>query len=126
MERLTKRTTDAMMLCPLLLVLEDDNEYCQSQNCDCDNCKLGEQLSKLSNYESLEEQGLLVKFPCKLGGEVWRIYTQHDSYDESPYKITTRDSFRLDMLNCIGKTVFLTKEEAEAKLKEYQSEVLNK
>jgi hypothetical protein len=55
-----------------------------------------------------------------VGGEVWRIYTQHDNYDESPYKIVSRTLFRLDMLDCIGKTVFHTKEEAEKALAEME------
>lgn len=55
-----------------------------------------------------------------VGDIVWRIATQHNNYDDSPYKIVMQSSFRLDYLNEMGKTVFLTKEEAEAKLKEFK------
>lgn len=98
MERLTKRE---------LIQLKNDKEIvaCNYKDEDCDDscmygyCKWNDKaLKKLKEYEDLEEQGMLIKFPCEVGEEVWRISTQHDNYDESPYKIVSRTTFRLDML----------------------------
>lgn len=75
-------------------------------------------LRELKEYKDLEEQGLLVRLPCKVGDYVYKIITQHSNYDDSPYKIVSTVCFRLDMLYEINKTVFLTREQAEEKLKE--------
>ena len=82
-----------------------------------------EWLKELQHYKDLEEQGRLICLPCKVGDTVWRIATQHNNYDDSPYKIVMQSSFRLDYLNEMGKTVFLAKKEAEAKLKELKEGV---
>lgn len=75
---------------------------------------------RLKHYEDLEEQGLLLKLPCKVGDVVWRVSTQRDNYDDCEYKIITQSLFRLDCLGCVGKTLFLTKEEAEKVLAEME------
>ena len=67
---------------------------------------------KLKEYEDLEEQGLLLRLPCPIGSEVWRIVNQRDNFTDQTYKIALRTTFRVDMLNQIGKTVFLSYEEA--------------
>ncbi len=78
----------------------------------------GEAIDKLAAYEDAEEQGLLLRLPCKIGTEVWKIINLRDNFTDIPYKIVAIVNFRLDMLKEIGKTVFLTKEEAEMKLAE--------
>lgn len=80
---------------------------------------------KLKDYEDLEEQDRLVKLPCKMGDTVYKIagVTTHGcgyvwkylTYEKAYVHETV---FNLGRLNDIGKTVFLTKSEAEAKLKE--------
>jgi hypothetical protein len=77
-----------------------------------------EHYEKLVHYVDLEEQGRLIELPCKVGDTVWRIATQQDNYDDSPYKIVMQSSFRLDFLPAMGDRIFTTKEEAEAKLAE--------
>ena len=69
---------------------------------------------KLCEYEDLEEQGKLTKLPCKVGDDVYYIL---GIPNETPCII---DScvFELSDINKIGKTLFLTREEAKAKLKE--------
>lgn len=98
----------------------------------------GEILTKLADYEDLEEQGRLIKLPCKVGD---RIFLDFAGFGKNIDKFTVKD-FHLDcfedgetILFCdyesddrilsgqidimeFGKTVFLTKSEAEAKLKE--------
>lgn len=95
---------------------------------------------KLCDYEDLEEQGLLVRLPCKVGDKAWDndfgypesyeikafSYGYCDSYVETDiedqiifyhenYSGSITGSFAMSE---IGKTVFLTREEAEKKLEE--------
>ena len=79
-------------------------------------------IEKLAYYEDLEEQGLIKILPCKEGDIVYKQIIQHDSYDDSEYKIISAVCFRLDMLDKIGKSVFLTREEAELKLMKRENE----
>ena len=69
---------------------------------------------KLCEYEDLEEQGRLPKLPCKVGDDVYYIL---GIPNETPCTID-KCTFKLSDINKIGKTLFLTREEAEAKLKE--------
>lgn len=99
----------------------------------CDNCEIMTSVcEKLGKYEDLEEQGRLVKLPCKLGDTVY--VPTRDFISElriAHITISKNNTFFYWMLNAgiypnldgfsvdkIGKTVFLTKSEAEAKLKE--------
>lgn len=149
MERLTERNNDPIILCPLIKALEDDNAYCQSQNCDCDNCKLGKQLTKLAEYEDAEEQGLLVRLPCKVGEQVYCIeeyedendyscylfvaicndfvivsprYTHHDNFNEQLEEMCedSQEWLKTSFVMFPRKNVFLTREEAEAALAEME------
>ena len=96
----------------------------------------GEVIEKLAEYEMLEEQGLLLRLPCKVGDTVYAFLFTQDKprYYECEVKhiLIYEDSIemcvlikeeqlyaRLDMAY-IGKTVFLTKEEAEQKLASMQ------
>lgn len=67
---------------------------------------------KLAMYEDLEEQGRLVKLPCKDGDDVYYIL---GIPNETPCTID-KCTFKLSDINKIGKTLFLSKSEAEAKL----------
>lgn len=84
---------------------------------------------RLKHYEDLAEQGRLIELPCKVGDTVWfvneRIYECIvDSY--VIYKTNVGISLKYCMGSAyvdiffFGKTVFLTKAEAEAKLKELE------
>lgn len=104
-------------------------------------------LTKLADYEDLEEQGLLVRLPCKVGDKIWELCLCDDGnyrifpmivksiskygalrqvgkdttiwhiYAESDYTYVYKNFIDL------GKTVFLTSEEAEKKLKEFKNEI---
>ena len=94
----------------------------------------GEVINKLAKYEDLEEQGLFLKLPCKVGDTVWYIDDDDDDYplELLVTKIEVEENGYLryharEKDNCgkigfikddIGKTVFLTKEEAEQALAE--------
>ena len=79
---------------------------------------------RLKYYKDLEEQGKLLKLPVAVGDTVYIIYSDGDgSFIEEPKveEVSTHriwiDSMYFDYPD-IGKTVFLTKESAEAALKE--------
>ena len=87
-------------------------------------------LEKLADYEEAEEQGLLVRLPCKVGdtlycivnGEVKKLKVH--SFGVSDFEITDIefkyvDGFKIvRFVGEVGKTVFLTRKEAEKKLEE--------
>lgn len=77
---------------------------------------------RLGEYEDLEEQGLLLHLPCKIGTTVYHVvkslsYGEVGDKPEVNYRIS-EVNFNLFMFNFIGESIFLTKEEAEQKLKE--------
>ena len=96
---------------------------------------LSEAFDKLAHYEDLEEQGLLLKLPCKVGDKIWEVdkkcendyWCEEGCYCEEcslykPYILETR--FEIWKYDCyVDKEIFLTKEEAEAKLQELQNGV---
>ena len=108
------------------------------------DCYTKELLERLAEYEDLEEQGRLVKLPCKVGDKVYQInenfiepctvevifladYTDEDGnycnmaeihYDSDDCPYVSTEMYFTD----IGKTVFLTNSEAEIKLKELRGE----
>ena len=100
-----------------------------SEKCDeCDFCYAV--CEKLGKYEDLEEQGRLIKLPCKVGDTIYGLHkamvceldTETIGISKMPsgeilYLI---DGWELDKGD-FGKTVFLTKSEAEQKLKEMES-----
>lgn len=71
-------------------------------------------LTKLAVYEDLEEQGLLVRLPCKVGTEVYYIL---GIPNKTPCTID-KCVFKLSDIDKIGESLFLTREEAEKKLEE--------
>ena len=86
-------------------------------------------LQELKEYRDLEEQGLLLKLPCKVDDTLYFVSRNKIIEELIVLKITYQDKFIItfrdesnDIGNVsekyIGKTVFLTKEEAEEKLKE--------
>lgn len=106
---------------------------------DCE--QLAEWLEKFKEYQQLEEQGRLIKLPCKVGDTVWNngcgrpyAYTitafsfgECEEYICEP--VTTKETVFYYANSSgsitgsfaeseIGKSVFRTKSEAEAKLKE--------
>lgn len=91
---------------------------------------------KLCDYEDLEEQGLLARLPCKVGDIMFRINkgAKNPVIELTVTQINiTRRSYNLEVIdrdygelmcfkNDIGKTVFLTRKEAEKKLEEIQND----
>nr|DAZ41960.1 MAG TPA: hypothetical protein [Caudoviricetes sp.] len=113
-------------------------EYCDSCSQGAGNCEtIKNMIKKLADYEDLEEQGLLVRLPCKVGDTVYvptrnfiselRIVMisvdMHDTYFR--WMLNSGIYPNLDGFsgNKLGKAVFLTHEEAEKKLEELKNEI---
>ena len=80
---------------------------------------------KLKEYEDAEEQGLLLRLPCKVGDTLWWTNAFGDLCASKVNSIFIEhgiDGIVIETLICninekeIGKTVFRTKEEAEQAL----------
>lgn len=127
MERLTYRTELGASI--------DKNEDCPTcsicWNCDIPprECQyISDALEKLAKYEDLEEQGRLIKLPCKVGDTLYRLvpnlYRKYVEIKIAQFVINENGIYFITNKGVswsageIGKTVFLTKPEAEAKLKE--------
>ena len=111
----------------------DECKECKKRTNDIYNCiricdKPFEALEKFNRYKKLEKQGRLLKLPCAVGdtvyivkgGEVLRNYVVqiHIAQVEAQTFFSCYDDcFGIEQ---IGKTVFLTREEAEAALKKWR------
>ena len=142
MERLTDRNADGDYFYPKCFKKCDGLGASRK----CDNCEITTSIcEKLGKYEDLEEQGRLIKLPCKVGDTVW----DNDFGRPCAYTITAFSFGECEEYICkpvttkevvfyyenssgsitgsfaesaIGKSVFLNKSEAEAKLKELRGE----
>lgn len=85
---------------------------------DIDSWSIAQALKKLQNYEDAEEQGLLLRLPCKVGDTVWGLIRFSGGGRVPSWYELCRYTFTLSMFQEIGKTVFLTREEAESALAE--------
>lgn len=131
MERLTKISEAGNAYYPKCF-----EEPCYGMGeCLDDNCSLMlDACKKLAEYEQLEEHGLLVRLPCKVGDTVY--VPTRNFVSELRITLVSVDTNEMAMyfswlLNSgiypnldgfpgyeLGKTVFLTREEAEKELEE--------
>ena len=88
-------------------------------------------IQKLGAYEDAEEQGLLLKLPCPIGTTVYNItwwdivqekvkVNGKTFYRETHKHKVSKSTFSFMDIKDFGKTVFLTKEEAEQALADMQ------
>ena len=116
------------------------SNYCTNcRKADCDDIRAA--LFKLAEYEDLEEQGLLIRLPCKACSATYLICSRYtkcskhgeefEEYDcqgcedecdsHKEYYIHKNLSVDLEWIvrniNRFGKTVFLTQSEAEEALR---------
>ena len=112
MERLTERN-------PLWI---DDELWERACEPDCE--EIDAVYRKLKDYEDAEEQGLLLRLPCNVGDKAY-IIAGKDISKQTIQRVTIGSDKILEFctrkrgfaISDIGKKVFLTREEAEAKLK---------
>lgn len=93
----------------------DDDIKANCIKCAEEHEQLAEWLEELKSYKDLEEQGLLVRLPCKVGTEVYYIL---GIPNKTPCAID-KCVFGLSDIDKIGESLFLTREEAEKKLEEF-------
>ena len=104
-------------------------QHCRTE--DWENCKtIDDVIDKLAEYEDLEEQGRLVILPCKVGDTLYRLvpnlYREYVEIKIAQFVINKNGIYFMTdkgvswSADKIGKTVFLTKSEAEQKLKEME------
>lgn len=147
MERLTEDYNDSYCL---KKCYPNNDSFCDGdgRGCPIDNCGVViEALNKLGEYEKAEEQGLLVRLPCKVGDTVWVVTSPinvfgYDEYDgDAEYEVyesflssvsyyASGEQFRIyaKVTNSFivayfrecdfGESIFLTREDAEKKLEE--------
>lgn len=108
-----------------------DYKYCNNYLEDCPT--ITEIYEKLAAYEDAEEQGLLLRLPCKVGDNIYIIkpygieeasitgISEADDIDCFCFEIyIDPDCHEIIALEEFNDTWFLTKEETEAKLKEME------
>ena len=94
----------------------------------------GDAVDRLAELEDDLESGKIIRLPCKVGDTVYEVFKDHIPPFIKETKIKkivvtgkglrlrlSRNSFYETAISSLGKTVFLTREEAEAKLKELQN-----
>jgi hypothetical protein len=113
------------------------NSFISSNDCADKYGQVAKWLEELKSYKELEEQGLLVRLPCKIGDTVYRVnagakqpiipmtvseihflcYKNERAvrFDAIGKEDMGESCYRLED---IGRIVFLTREEAEKKLEE--------
>lgn len=130
MERLTIRSKNSDMV--WYKDVENNDAYVEPCEMTPHHSRMA--IAKLATYEDVEEQGRLIKLPCKVGDVVYGINTDRNIVSALKIISTKIYSYAIyfdyQLIDGIyknivsfadidfGKTVFLTKSEAEAKLKE--------
>ena len=127
MERLTKFFLNKNMCNASGDICKQQKSSPYDETCCC-YCEIYQKMiDKLSDYEDAEEQGLMLRLPCKIGDELWWFDAFGDlrtSKVNSMFVEFGIDGIVIETLICniyakdIGKAVFLTKEEAEQALSE--------
>ena len=137
MERLTERSKSKNSS---MVWFKDENNNMLLEPCEMSSHHSRMAIAKLAAYEDDEEQGLLLRLPCKIGDTLYRVNKGAKEpvimmrviqlYIKQIHK--DRTVMRIDAINdadmgescylpCdIGERIFLTREEAEAKLKEME------
>lgn len=126
------------------------NSFISSNDCADKYGQVAKWLEELKSYKDLEEHGLFVRLPCKVGDTVWVVTSPinvfgYDEYDgDAEYEVyesflssvsyyASGEQFRIyaKVTNSFivayfrecdfGKSIFLTREEAEKKLEEMRN-----
>ena len=130
------RLTNSIDYCKLHCDFGKSNECFFQDKSKCYEKNIYE---KLREYENLEEQGLLLRLPCKSGDTLYAIGFNNNRpfvYESVVLSILITEKeivfnvkvaeFEINSQlkqSMFGRTVFLTKAEAEQKLKEMESDL---
>lgn len=112
MKRLTKRyASHVAVIC----------HNCEKEHTPCDipDCR-DVVLNRLAEYEDMEEQGLLLKLPCKMGDKLWIIVTKRPRVYSPEFSFVKASKLTWNnlqqVLKGLKKTVFTSREAAEKAL----------
>ena len=79
-------------------------------------------LNRLAEYEDMEEQGLLLRLPCKMGDKLWIIVTKRPRVYSPEFSFVKKSKLTWNnlqqVLKGLKKTVFTSREEAEKALED--------
>lgn len=133
MERLTERKYGEIVSVKSEETGISCSSFCNNCSQGTGNCKyVKEMVEKLAEYEDLEEQGKLLKIPCKVGDEIFIpidfqgkvhrgviIGVEYSKIRKSFVAVVRTDDDFLcyEKFEDFGKNVFLNKTEAENELK---------
>ena len=117
MKRLTARTETGHAY---LVNVKPDEQEVDSPHKNTLQCIL-DCFERLAQYEDAEEQGRCVVLPCKVGDTVYKIAQGMSLYKPGfiPYVVEVEPKSLSEICQwvedgyCLGKTVFLTRAEAE-------------
>lgn len=123
MERLTIRSKNNMVW-----FKDAENGNAHLEPCEMTAHHNRMTLDKLATYEDAEEQGLLLRLPCKVGDTAWYV-CRSGMYEVEIDSFVVNINLFVNVSYYIGcerfgkmltpyKTLFFTREEAKAKLKE--------
>lgn len=126
MERLTERIGNTNCVKGCGSNCKYGFQHCRTE--DWENCKtIDDVIDKLADYEDLEEQGRLIKIPleayCIVDFKVRKGFVLEKTYHmgRKPLLVVRYDDNSLKShRGYLGISVFLTKSEAEQKLKEME------
>lgn len=108
--------------------------------------QVAEWLEQLKSYKDAEEQGLLLRLPCKIGDDIFVIPSEvnyrlnksfgakglnkvcrqvvdHIEFNSYGYLVSTNEGRTVHRQEAFGETWFLTREEAEKALVEMKGKV---
>ena len=117
------------------LIVYTNGKYEDTIPAEMTNDDIRAVLKKLAYYEDLEEQGLLVRLPCKVGDTLYCIDNEIvELLIVNSFRIYNFNRIEIDFENASGFTLctfsgeldegyFLTREEAEKKLEELKNEI---
>lgn len=75
---------------------------------------------RLRELAEADKEGHVLILPCRVGDTVWRIKRTFEEYPDKSKPYIEPDAFLLQDVFNIGKTVFLSREEAEKALQEME------
>lgn len=125
-----ERLTEEYMGC-------NEIKTCNHETCEetckrvsgCANCPIQEALNKLAEYEQAEEDGLLIRVPHPVGTEVYFAFKLQGVKKDCIRRWQCNNKGLMFYshgsaysVDAIGKTVFLTKAEAEQALAKMKGE----
>ena len=127
MERLTYKAPDSEMVW-----FKDKERLFEPCEMDAHQSRLA--IAKLATYEQAEEQGLLLRLPCKVGTQIYAIIYnfEQEKYmiieskvaevtgNRNGWFIRLPKNIHVFRLSDFGVRVFLRREEAKAKLAEME------